>query len=127
KPSFQRIEERIMKLEPAVRSLLPASLGIAIVTGCAKVELPFFHSARPQPNVAAKATNAAPSPAALPDFSALVDRYGPAVVNVSTTGIMKINDSSAQLPRVTPGDPFSPFFSGNQPPMIPRDVPVRGV
>jgi serine protease Do len=53
---------------------------------------------------------AAPAPAALPDFSAIVRRYGPAVVNVSTTGTVKTGGVETPFGPVEPDDPLFPFF-----------------
>jgi serine protease Do len=61
---------------------------------------------------------------ALPDFSSLVDKYGPAVVNVSVTGTVKTN--TQMFPGMDPDDPFWQFFRRFQP--MPRgEQPVRGL
>jgi serine protease Do len=84
----------------------------------------------------------APSPSAIPsvgvpDFSAIVARYGPAVVNISVVGSSRemapddsgsdngAPDNGAQDPF---GDwPFSDFFRQfGVPKLRPRDVPVHG-
>ncbi len=76
-------------------------------------------AANPAPAVA----TASPRTAALPDFAALVDRYGPAVVNVAV--VEKSQPVNNDLPNgMSPNDPFSEFFRrfgqpmprGNQPP-----------
>src|ERR687898_954935 len=43
----------------------------------------------------------------LPDFSALVERYGAAVVNVT---VVEKAEPVANEPRMSPNDPFSEFF-----------------
>jgi len=48
--------------------------------------------------------------AALPDFSQLVDRYGPAVVNVEV--VEKAPARGRGLQGLSPNDPFYDFFSG---------------
>jgi serine protease Do len=48
--------------------------------------------------------------AALPDFSGIVQRYGPAVVNVSTTGTVKTALASSPFSQLDPDDPFYEFF-----------------
>jgi len=61
----------------------------------------------------------------LPDFSMLVDQYGPAVVNISTT--RKARNATQELP-VQPGDPLYEFFrrfQGQQPDA--QAQPARGV
>ena len=52
----------------------------------------------------------APEPVlrALPDFSQLVDRYGPAVVNVEV--VEKPQPSAGGVPGLSPNDPFYDFF-----------------
>ncbi|MBM0103549.1 DegQ family serine endoprotease [Steroidobacter sp. S1-65] len=45
--------------------------------------------------------------AALPDFASLVDRYGPAVVNVAVVGK---SQPVADFPGMSPNDPFYEFF-----------------
>lgn len=50
----------------------------------------------------------------LPDFTKLVEKYSPAVVNISTTNKRGSSDSSSQQPRELPGipedSPFHDFF-----------------
>lgn len=59
----------------------------------------------------------------LPDFSALVERYGPAVVNISVKGTVQTSNS-LRLPPGFGNDPFFRFFQ--QDPQEPRDIPMRG-
>jgi serine protease Do len=53
----------------------------------------------------------------LPDFSDLVDRVGPAVVNIRTT--QKVSQVSQGLPGMDPNDPFFEFFRRFMPPGTP--------
>src|SRR6266702_2616641 len=55
----------------------------------------------------------------LPDFSALVEQYGPAVVNISTTARVRTQAPQFQL---DPGDPFFEFFRRFQ---IPEGDAIR--
>ncbi|HKW36498.1 MAG TPA: DegQ family serine endoprotease [Burkholderiales bacterium] len=60
----------------------------------------------------AQTAQAAPSPLparALPDFTALVEQNGPAVVNISTTAKVHAQAQEFQIPG-EPGDPFYEFF-----------------
>jgi serine protease Do len=62
---------------------------------------------------AAPARPAAPPPvvvntAALPDFSGLVDAYGPAVVNIAT--VSRVATRGEEIPGLAPGDPLHDFF-----------------
>jgi len=59
---------------------------------------------------------APPAGARLPDFSAIVQRYGPAVVNLSTTGTAKISMEGAPPGQLDPESPFYPFFKRFMPP-----------
>jgi serine protease Do len=80
--------------------------------------------------VAAPAAAAAQNPAlvagrygaALPDFAALAEHYGPAVVNVAIVGKQQ---AVADFPGMSPNDPFGDFFRRfGQPRGAPQ--PVRG-
>jgi serine protease Do len=64
-------------------------------------------AATPSPAPAAAAP--APAAVALPDFSAIVQRYGSAVVNVSTTGSVPATFNSP-FGQLDPNDPFFQFF-----------------
>jgi serine protease Do len=61
----------------------------------------------------------------LPDFSTLVERYGPAVVNVT---VVEKAEPVANTPRVSPDDPFYEFFRrfGQQMPRGGTPQPSRG-
>jgi serine protease Do len=58
---------------------------------------------------------------ALPDFSALVEQYGPAVVNISTTARVRTQMQQFQAPG-EPGDPSFDFFRRYQ---IPKGNEMR--
>jgi serine protease Do len=63
---------------------------------------------------------------ALPDFTALVEQNGPAVVNISTTARVHVQRQQFQAP-VEPGDPFYEFFRHFQGPTPQGEEPRRGV
>lgn len=66
----------------------------------------------------------APFAGALPDFAALAEQYGPAVVNVAVVGK---SQQVADFPGVSPNDPFSDFFRRfGQPVPRGRAQPVQG-
>lgn len=75
----------------------------------------------------------ASTPVALPDFSQITERYGPAVVNISVTGTTKISagDGNDEIPGMS-NDPFFEFFrrfqgqAQGQRPGLPQEVPTRG-
>ena len=78
---------------------------------------------------AAQTSASAPSPVAaraLPDFSALVEQYGPAVVNISTTAKVHAQAQDLQIPG-EPGDPFYEFFRRFQNPAPQGDSIRKGV
>ena len=72
------------------------------------------------------------APIAAPDFSTITARNGPAVVNISVTGITKTAsaDGAAGIPGMDPNDPFYEFFQQFRGPNMPkapqREVPTRG-
>jgi serine protease Do len=93
-------------------------------------------SAAPVAEVAAAPALApAPQPAGvmLPDFTQLVKRNGPAVVNVRVVGTTKVGNQQRGMPEMDEDDPFFQFF---RPFMNPnprqgqrgqqRGIPVRG-
>ena len=100
-------------------------------------------AAAPQAVAAAPAAPAAPAVSvALPDFSQIVTRNGPAVVNISVTGTTRADaaDQSelaqgSRAPRAAPfsDDPFFEFFRRFQGPQGPqergggRDIPMHGL
>jgi len=86
-------------------------LGAALISACS----PPASTAVPPPSSAALPVAAAAAPAqplvqGLPDFTALVDRYGPAVVNVQVTERRDSTAGRANPRGVDPNDPFSEFF-----------------
>jgi serine protease Do len=100
----------------------------------------------PQPTVAQAATapitslpqpqagGPAPTTVALPDFSQMVTRNGPAVVNISVTGMTKVGADDSDVAQ-NGGDPFGndPFFEffrrfqGPQGRGQQRSVPTHGL
>ena len=110
----------------SVCSLLCVGLSAALLAGCAKEDLSWVHPARGEPIVSAPTRSTDQADAStLPDFSPLVQKYGPAVVNISVTGTTKAGAASPQLPRVDPSDPFWQFFRQFQMPQ--QAVPMSGV
>ena len=78
----------------------------------------------------APVTQPALAPVALPDFSAITERYGPAVVNISVSGTTRTSARSEDGGPFA-GDPFAEFFrrfdgNGNGGRGAQRDVPMRG-
>jgi serine protease Do len=111
----------------ALQRLVPALVAVAVIAGCSRdlsaqsalgdgattPSAPLArNAASPAPGAsAADAANdsvpEAPGPVrGLPDFSQLVEKYGPAVVNVEVLE----KTSQAQVPGLSPNDPFYDFF-----------------
>jgi serine protease Do len=74
----------------------------------------------------AQTPSAQTSARALPDFSVLVEQYGPAVVNISTTAPVRTPVASSQIPG-QPGDPVYEFFRRFQIPLPQGDAIRQGV
>ena len=89
-----------------ILALTLAALAAALTLGCEGDRLSPISSSQAQ---TAQAQPTASAPARLPDFSALVEQYGPAVVNISTTARVHTQAQEFQIPG-EPGDPFYEFF-----------------
>ena len=112
------------KAAPLVLALAAAGFGGAVGN-----EL-LLHRANAQnaPATAPAAAPVAPVPAAstLPDFAAITQRFGPAVVNISVNGMRKT--SATDGPEAM-GDPFELFrrFQQGRGAERPREVPIHGL
>ncbi|MDO9405461.1 MAG: DegQ family serine endoprotease [Polaromonas sp.] len=118
------------KSAPLVLALLASGvIGGAGVTA--------FEASRAHAAIIPPLTSSATTSVALPDFSQITERYGPAVVNISVTGSSRVaandseDDSDAAQDQFS-GDPFLEFFKRFQGQM-PRqggrgepETPVRG-
>ena len=111
-----------------MRRLVPA-VSLALIVACTE-RAPVAQEASATPPPAASAATPAALPdyaGTLPDFSALVDAYGPAVVNVTTvTGSREVRGNQ---PQVSPDDPLYDFFRGfgfGNGPRGGRTPPMRG-
>jgi serine protease Do len=102
-----------MKHKIVVTRLLAAGVIAAAGFGVARLDAPLMgsaHAADAAPTIAA-APVAAANMIALPNFTALVKRYGPAVVNITVTE--KQRQTSYSMGGNGSGDdPFSQFFKG---------------
>jgi len=101
---------------------------IALLAACSGSEIPGLNNANASSTAAAAAV-AGPT-RALPDFSALVERVGSAVVNVST--VRNPEATADNTPAVPPGaenDPFYEFFKRFGIPFegVPRPSPTMGL
>ncbi len=105
-----------------------AVLAAAMASAACSGNLGAASTAAAAPAAAAQSEGIAPPPArfagALPDFAALAEQYGPAVVNVAVVGK---SETVADFPGVSPNDPFSDFFRRfGQPAPRGRAQPVQG-
>lgn len=83
-----------------------------------------------QPAAAATAPTVQPAGMAMPDFTGITERSGPAVVNISVTGTTRVSNDAAHAPGIDPDDPFYEFFRrfrgrGGMPDA--RELPTRGL
>jgi len=76
-------------------------------------------------NTAVNSAAARPAPAALPDFSSIVERNGPAVVNISV--VREASNQGAAMPQLSPDDPFYEFFRRFGVPGPQDRIPERGM
>ena len=109
-----------MQQKLLVRSLIAAGLVAASVAGYVRAGAPPAVHATAAP--AAVATPAATTQ--LPGFSWIVEKYGPAVVNVSVEG--KAAAAAPEMPGLDPNDPFYEFFKRFQGPMPRGRMPMHG-
>jgi serine protease Do len=103
---------------------LSAQSAAAATTAVAAVAAPAAAAAP-----AAQPAGESPARAVLPDFSQLVDRYGPAVVNVEVVEKAPLGGGGIQ--GLSPNDPFYDFFRrfgvpGPEQGERPRQPPVKG-
>ncbi len=104
------------------RTLLAASLIIALGAGYAKFGGPAISPAEALAAPVSAAPAALPRPGVtLPDFSAIVDSTGPAVVNISVTGSQKT------AAAIDPNDPMFEFFRRFGVPTPQERGPARGM
>ena len=61
----------------------------------------------------------------LPDFAGLVEKQGPAVVNISTT--QTIHQAGTAFPGIPENDPFYDFFRQFAPPQGPREYQAKSL
>jgi serine protease Do len=117
-----------MKQKLIVKSL--AAAGLVTVLGLGGISHYGPSAANARPVEAAQTVPTAAPSAALPDFAQLVEKNGPAVVNISVTGNMKTAASGADI-GISPDDPMYEFFKrfmGPQGRMQPQQQePVHGI
>jgi serine protease Do len=121
-------------MRPCTRSTIVATgAAVALVAGVATILPAAWHSPAiaVSPTPPATSTAAAPAPSAalqtLPDFSSLVERFGPAVVNIAVKQDRRMAAHTPEPSDPDEGMPFPfgpPFFRGL--PMPAPEMPMRG-
>ncbi len=116
--------QSILRSTPLVVALLAA--GAIGGAGFEALQSYAAHAQQPAPVVSPTIVGSnIPSSAVLPDFPAITQQYGPAVVNISVTGTEK---TGMQIgPEAFNGDPFEFFRHFQQGQGVPREVPVHGM
>ena len=116
-----------MQLKKITLALAAVGFGAALATGYQHLDAPAVSLANAAVTAPAfTAPPVAPTAAArLPDFTALVDRAGAAVVNISTVG--KAKQTALDQEEIDPDSPFGDFLRRFGPQLQPRNVPSRGV
>jgi len=107
-----------------VRSLIAAGLVTALVAGYSRAGVPA--PSQPQAATAPAAVTAPAATAQLPGFTWIVQKYGPAVVNVSVTTEGKAMAAAPEMPGLDPNDPFYEFFKRFKGPMPRGRAPMHG-
>ncbi|OIQ92998.1 putative periplasmic serine endoprotease DegP-like precursor [mine drainage metagenome] len=92
------------------RSAVTAAILAAIVGASAHFGLPSFAQANAAVSRQAQASAMATPVTGIVDFSNIVARYGPAVVNISVTGKAQPTVLNNGVPQLDPNDPFFQFF-----------------
>ena len=105
------MSRRVFEGTAAATALFVAIAGGYLYRGRALAAPPAAEVETAAPAQATPTGTVAPAtPAGLADFSSIVQRYGPAVVNVSTTGTVKTGVGSSPFGQIDPSDPFFQFF-----------------
>src|SRR3982074_3321373 len=95
-------------MNPMKRMIALCAIAVALAASCGDWSAQATRAAAAPGPAAAPASAPEPVLRALPDFSQLVDRYGPAVVNVEV--VEKAQPAAGGLQGLPPNDPFYDFF-----------------
>ena len=117
-----------MQRKPFTRSVV--ALAVAAALGGGYLGRGFIESSYAQTAIEAPAARpvavATPAAAQLPDFSRLVQKYGPAVVNITVNETVPAAQAAPQMP-FGEDDPFYQFFKHFGIPVPRSEVPMRGM
>jgi serine protease Do len=119
------MRDRIIQSTIAGTALIAALAGGYLYRGTALASTAASNAAREGASAVPLAAPSAVS--ALPDFSAIVERAGPGVVNVSTRGTMETAFRVSPFGQVEPNDPLSQFFRHFRVPQQQGRILMRGL
>ena len=106
------------------KAITASLLAAGFIAGAATTQLQPIAQWTTTAHANAAVNAAAARPALLPDFSSIVERNGPAVVNISVTR----EAGQAVMPQLQPGDPFYEFFRRfGVPGPQEQQIPARGM
>jgi serine protease Do len=140
-PTTHRFAPTTLVVALAAAGLLGAGAGAFIVGSHAHAAAPTsLPAASGSPAPAANGANGVIGGVVTPDFTQIAQRYGPAVVNITVSGMRKVAadgddeggdeaPSRGRMPQLDPNNPLFEFFrhfGGPQGLPGPRDMPVRG-
>ena len=119
-----------MQLSKLSYALAAAGIGAALATGYARFDGTPFADARAAATTPIAAPAVSSSAAArLPDFTALAEKTGASVVNISVTGKAKV--AGFDPDDIDPDSPLGEFFKRfggpNGGPQMPRSMPSQGL
>lgn len=98
-------------MTPALRTLVGALLAASLLSGCDKIEHLFKRDQNQPAPVAVPAQADGRVAMLLPDFTQLVEREGPAVVNIQATKVDSGSSQQSEMPFPIPeDDPLFDFF-----------------
>ncbi|MBI4292243.1 MAG: DegQ family serine endoprotease [Betaproteobacteria bacterium] len=111
----------------AIRVWIAAALLAAFAAGIFSADYDLLPPATAASAPATTVSAASSGSVLLPDFTSIVRRNGPAVVNISVTQNVKTGALVPQIPGLDPDDPFFEFFRQFRD-RVPRGgAPVRGL
>ena len=116
-----------MKQKFTIGVLAAAALLAAVAAGGYAFHPQFLSQAQARTAAPAQPTASSPiATQALPDFAAIAERYGAAVVNISVTQNVKAG-LAPQVPGLQEGDPFFEFFRRFGVPAPGGETPAQGM
>ena len=115
-----------MRIKPVAAALIAAGV-ITAGAGFIKLYDPAIAHARTGSSATQAPAAAQYAVRAMPDFAALAERHGPAVVNISVTRAAGAGMETREFPRFGPDSPFYEFFRRFEMPIPHGYMPQHGV